>query len=66
LFHLGRLALQTGQTAKAVERLKEASSLRPEHPDTWALLAAALEQAGDQTGAAEARQRYETLIKEPK
>ncbi len=66
LFHLGRLALQTGQTAKAVERLEEASSLRPEHPDTWALLAAALEQAGDKTGAAEARQRYETLIKEPK
>ena len=31
LFHLGRLAMKTGQTGKAVERLRQAAILRPEH-----------------------------------
>jgi len=66
LFHLGRLAIQTGQTQKAVERLQQAASLRPEHPETWLLLASALETAGDIKGAREARLRHETLIQEPK
>jgi Flp pilus assembly protein TadD len=66
LFHLGRLAIQTGQTEKAVERLQQAATLRPDHLETWLLLASALETSGDLKGAREARLRYETLIQESK
>lgn len=59
LFHLGRLAIQTGQNEKAVERLRQAASLRPEHRDTWCLLAQAEEAAGHMTEAQEARERCE-------
>lgn len=59
LFHLGRLAIQTGQTEKAVERLRQAASLRPEHRDTWCLLAQAEEAAGHMTEAQEAHEKCE-------
>jgi predicted Zn-dependent protease len=54
-FHLGRLALQTGQTDKALERLTRAIELRPDHRDSWCLLAEAKQLAGDSHGAEEAR-----------
>lgn len=59
LFHLGRLAIQTGQTEKAVERLRQAASLRPEHRDTWCLLAQAEEAAGHITEAKAAHEKCE-------
>lgn len=62
LYHLGRLAMQTGQTDKAVERLRQASLLRPEHRDTWCLLAQAESAAGHAKEAQEAHDNCETNI----
>lgn len=59
-FHLGRLALQTGQAEKAVERLTRASELRPGHRDTWCLLAEARQMAGDPAGAEAAREQCDS------
>ena len=56
-FHLGRLAIQTGQAEKAVERLTRASELRPGHRETWCLLAEARQMAGDAAGAEAAREQ---------
>lgn len=66
LFHLGRLAIQTNQGEKAVERLRKAAELRPDHAETWLLLANALDMTGDAEGARQARARHEELIQEPK
>lgn len=57
LFHLGRLAIQTGQTEKAVERLSRAAELRSDHRETWCLLATAYEMAGDNEQSAKARMK---------
>lgn len=62
LYHLGRLALQTGQTDKAVERLRKASLLRPDHRETWCLLAQAESAAGHETEAQIAHDNCETNI----
>ncbi|HMQ61475.1 MAG TPA: tetratricopeptide repeat protein [Flavilitoribacter sp.] len=43
---LGRLALQTGQTDRAIERLEQALSLAPENNQTLCLLADAYQAAG--------------------
>lgn len=59
-FHLGRLAIQTGQAEKAVERLTRASELRPGHRDTWCLLAEARQMAGDVAGAEAARKQCDS------
>ena len=61
LFHLGRLAMKTGQTGKAVERLRQAAILRPEHRDTWCLLAQAEEAEGHVQEAQEASAKCETI-----
>ena len=61
LFHLGRLAMKTGQTAKAVERLRQAAALRPDHRDTWCLLAQAEEAEGHVEEAREASTQCETI-----
>ncbi len=61
LFHLGRLAIQTGQTEKALERLTKASELRPTHRETWCLLAQASEMAGDLPKAEKARQKCDSI-----
>lgn len=66
LFHLGRLAIKTNQAEKAVERLTRAAELRPDHAETWLLLASALEMSGDAEGARQAMARHEKLIQEPK
>lgn len=47
LNQLARLALQTNQTVKAIERLEKAISIEPENNQTICLLAAAYDQAGD-------------------
>jgi tetratricopeptide (TPR) repeat protein len=47
LNQLARLALQTNQTDKAIERLEKSISLEPENNQTICLLAAAYDQAGD-------------------
>ncbi len=59
LFQLGRLAIQTGQIEKAVERLRQAASLQPENRDTWCLLAQAEEAAGHMTEAKAAHEKCE-------
>lgn len=51
LFHLGRLSIQTGQYAKAVERLERVVALEPENKEAGCLLAQALEETGDQQRA---------------
>lgn len=60
-FHLGRLALQTGQVDRALDRLSRAVELRPDHRESWCLLADARELAGDLKGAAEARVHCEHI-----
>ncbi len=52
LNQLGRLALQTGQIDKALERLEAALQLEPQNPKTLCLLARAYQQAGDTVRAA--------------
>ena len=44
---LGRLALQTGQIDRAVERLEQALNNEPENPDTHCLLAQAYQASGE-------------------
>ena len=47
LFHLGRLAIQTGQYEKAVERLKRVIEIEPDHLNAHCLLAQALKESGN-------------------
>ena len=61
LFHLGRLAIQTGQAEKAVDRLTKASELRPTHRETWCLLAQASEMAGNLPQAEIAQQKCDSI-----
>lgn len=61
LFHLGRLAIQTGQTEKAIERLTKASTLRPAHQETWCLLAKAYEMAGELSKAEDAQRHCDSI-----
>jgi Flp pilus assembly protein TadD len=48
LNQLGKLALQTNQIEKALERLEAAIALEPENKNTICLLATAYKNAGDQ------------------
>jgi tetratricopeptide (TPR) repeat protein len=54
---LGRLAIKTGQWARAVERLEKAYALDPANPNTPCLLARAYEGAGNADKASEFAQR---------
>jgi len=53
LNQLGKLALQTNQTEKALERLEAAIKLEPENRNTICLLATAYKNAGNETKANE-------------
>lgn len=53
LNQLGKLALQTNQTDKALERLEAAIRLEPENQNTICLLATAYKNAGNETRAEE-------------
>lgn len=61
LFHLGRLALRTGQLDKAIERLEGAVALRPDHLESWVLLETAYRQQGQTSKANAARKKTEEL-----
>ncbi len=60
LNNLGRLALQTGQIDRAVERLERAFSLAPENNQTLCLLAEAYEAAGQSAKSAIFAQKCRT------
>jgi Flp pilus assembly protein TadD len=49
---LGRLALQTGQWVRGIERLQQALALEPDNKNTICLLAQAYAGLGDQENAA--------------
>jgi len=51
LFHLGRLAIRTGQWERAIERLERATGLDPENQNAWCLLAQAYQQTGNREKA---------------
>lgn len=57
LNQLARLALQTGQTEKALERLGESIQADPENGETACLMVEALEQKGDMRKADEFRKK---------
>lgn len=57
LFHLGRLAIQTGQWDRAVERLSRSVELNPDNRPAWCLLAQAYGETGNQAKAAECSSR---------
>jgi tetratricopeptide (TPR) repeat protein len=61
LFHLGRLAVQTGQWDRAVERLSRSVELNPDNRAAWCLLAQAYEETGNQAKAAECSRRCEEM-----
>lgn len=61
LFHLGRLAMQTGQWDRAVERLARSVTLNPDNRMAWCLLAQAYEETGNTTKAAESSKRCDEL-----
>lgn len=61
LLHLGRLAIQTGQYEKAVERLSKAVSIDPQNPKINCLLAQAYEQLGKAAEAAPYQQFCQQL-----
>lgn len=54
---LGRLAIQTGQFEKAVERLEKAAELSPETPSIFCLLADAYKGMGDTKQAEQAEKK---------
>lgn len=51
LFHLGRLAIQTGQWERAIERLNTVVSLQSDNRNAWCLLAQAYQETGNQAQA---------------
>lgn len=57
LFHLGRLAMRTGQYERAVERLGKVTALAPERKEAFCLLAEAYEALGDAGKASAAKQK---------
>ncbi len=61
LIQLGRLALQTNQVDRAVERLTRAASLAPDSRSAQCLLAEAAERSGNATLAAPAKLACQTL-----
>ena len=63
LFHLGRLAIQTGQYEKAVGRLKRVIEIEPDHINAHCLLAQALKESGDLQQAAVFEEKCAVLKK---
>ncbi|MBP9874520.1 MAG: tetratricopeptide repeat protein, partial [Haliscomenobacter sp.] len=59
LFHLGRLAIRTGQYDKAVERLEKTVALDPARSEAFCFLAQAYQELGQSEKAAEAQKRCE-------
>ncbi|MBK6947254.1 MAG: tetratricopeptide repeat protein [Haliscomenobacter sp.] len=59
LFHLGRLAMRTGQFDKAAERLEKTVSLDPARSEAFCLLAQAYQELGQPGKAAEAQKKCE-------
>lgn len=59
LNQLGRLAIQTNQSEKALQRLTTALKLEPANKNTICLLAMAYQQAGDKAKAAEFKEKCE-------
>ncbi len=57
LNQLGKLALQTNQTDKALERLEAALRLEPKNQNTICLLATAYQNVGNETKAAEFKKK---------
>jgi len=57
LNQLGKLALQTNQSERALERLEAAIKLEPENNVTICLLAEAYSQLGDKTKATEYKKK---------
>jgi len=53
LFHLGRLAIQTGQYEKAIQRLEKIIQVAPNTTKAYCLLAKAYEGAGDSSKASQ-------------
>lgn len=62
LFHLGRLALRTGQYEKAIARLETVTALDPERTEAFCLLAQAYSETGEEAKSAAAQTRCETNI----
>lgn len=62
LFHLGRLALRTGQYDKAIARLEKVIALDPERAEAFCLLAQAYSETGEQEKSDAAQTRCETNI----
>lgn len=65
LNNLGRLAIRTGQYARALERLQRAQNLAPENPNTNCLLAEAYQGNGQEQEAEQFRQRCQELRSKP-
>lgn len=59
LFHLGRLAIRTGQYDKAVERLEKTVALDPARNEAFCFLAQAYQELGQSEKAAEAQKKCE-------
>lgn len=59
LFHLGRLAMRTGQFDKAVERLEKTISLDPGRSEAFCLLAQAYQELAQPEKAVEAQKKCE-------
>lgn len=59
LYHLGRLAVRTGQWDRAIERLERSAALGPSNQNTWCLLALAYKETGNQPKAAACQQKCE-------
>ncbi|MBK8490732.1 MAG: tetratricopeptide repeat protein [Saprospirales bacterium] len=51
LYQLGRLAVQTGQWERAIERLDKVVEFNPENRNAWCLLAKANQETGNQDRA---------------
>ncbi len=59
LFHLGRLAMRTGQFGKAVERLEKTVILDPGRTEAYCLLAQAYQELSQREKALEAQKKCE-------
>ena len=62
LFHLGRLALRTGQYEKAIARLEKVTDLDPGRTEAFCLLAQAYSETGEEAKSEAAQTRCETNI----
>ncbi|MEL6276504.1 MAG: tetratricopeptide repeat protein [Bacteroidota bacterium] len=61
LLTLARLAIQTNQLDKAIERLNQAVILEPNNPEPVCLLATVQERKGDTTAATKSKARCQSL-----